>query len=261
MKFEDLRESTKKIYESALEKIPGDMYDHENVMKYTEVLTSNQKRTLFKALTHFDEKNKPKYTEMLNEFSKKDQEERESKQLKTYSQKELDMLKLFKEVIEENDKSGPYIEKYNELEDGTRDKVLLMLHLFHPLRSDYYTVKIRGYDVTEDNYYTKGTITFNETVKVKRKLTIQLTEDEQKVIDSYIRTLPEETTSLFEWSSSNSYTQALGRIGKRIFGHKVSINTFRHLKDFPDSIKEIYKEINQMAISMNHSLGTHVENY
>ena len=141
------------------------------------------------------------------------------------------------------------------------EKVIIMLHLFHPLRSDYWTIKVRNFDVKRDNYYSNGVLYFNELVKVNRSLRVQLTDEEKVVLHRYMDTLPDTQEFMFGFTNSNSYTQAVRRIASGVFGEKFSINKFRHLRDFPNAVKEIYTRLNDLATSMNHTLATHVEKY
>lgn len=260
MKYKDLSDSTKKLYQDAIDKIEGDIYDYDNVMEYSKDMSIPKKKTLYKALVHTDEKNKKRYFDLINGFSREEKKKKDEK-LKLYSKDEQEMLDAFKKVMEQHDKSGPYIERYNQMKNGTLEKALLMLHLFHPLRSDYYTVKIHGYSTSDDNYYKDGKIRFNSMVKVKRSMWITLNESETVILEEYIKTLPKEQDHLFKWTSSNSYNKALSRIASEIFGEKFGINRFRHMRDLPDSVKELYNTINNLAKSMNHTLATHVKEY
>jgi DNA-binding transcriptional MerR regulator len=260
MKLEELAESSRLLYQRAVEFIPGDIHDYDYIMEYSKDKSVHQKKTLYKALIHYDPENKDKYYKLINEFSRQERKVKKEGNLRLYSKNEMELLRLFKVVMEENDKSLPYIKKYKELRDGTMEKALIMLHLYHPLRSDYYSVKIKNHN-EGDNFYKDGKITFNSMVKVNRRTWVNLDEEERKVLDSYIATLPETQEKLFTWKSSNTYNKALSRIASEIFGEPFGVNKFRHLKDLPEVVKELYNDINRLAKSMNHTLATHVEKY
>lgn len=258
--FNDLSDKTKVMYNRAFAEIPGDKYSYENVMEFSKTLSIHKAKVLFKALVHFDEANRHKYAVILSEYSESDKEARKSGI--TYSDNELKLLDLFEKVMAESGGDASRYEAiYNRMPNGSMEKVLIMLHLFHPLRSDYWSIKVRNFDVKRDNYYSNGVIYFNEMVKVNRSLRVQLTESERLVLHSYLDILPETQEYLLGFTNSNSYTQAVRRISTNVFGETFSINKYRHLRDFPNAIKEIYGRLNERAISMNHTLSTHVEKY
>lgn len=257
-KFEDLSSKTKDMYTKAYNLIPCDKSDFGDVLEYAETLSVHQQKTLFKALVHFDEVNKEMYSKKLLDFANAD---RERSSIKFYSENEQKLLEYYRLVMAESTDTSKYTNIYSRMVNGTLEKVLICLHLNHPLRSDYYTIKIRNYNIKSDNYYSNGVIHFNEMVKVNRSFSIKLSEDSTEVVNSYIRGLPENESSLFPWKNSNSYTQAVRRISSEVFGEPFSINKYRHLKDFPNAIKDIYSELNERALSMNHTLATHVSNY
>ena len=129
MKYENLAESTKKLYNNALAKLEGDKLDFENVMRQSENLSVHQKKVLYKALIHIDENNKKKYFDIINGYSREERKKKEEGNLRLYSKAELEMLDAFERVMKENDKRRPYVEIYNRLENGTMEKALLMLNL------------------------------------------------------------------------------------------------------------------------------------
>ena len=257
--FDNLSEKTRSMYTKAFNEIPGDKYNYENVISFSKTISSHKARVLFKALVHFDEVNRRRYSVILAEYSEKDREE--AKSGRTYSDNELRLLECFETVMKESSDASKYEDIYNRMPSGTMEKVIIMLHLFHPLRSDYWTIKVRNFDVKRDNYYSNGVLYFNELVKVNRSLRVQLTDAEKVVLHRYIDTLPDTQELIFGFTNSNSYTQAVRRIASGVFGEKFSINKFRHLRDFPNAVKEIYARLNELATSMNHTLATHVEKY
>lgn len=256
-----LSETTRKIYLKCYEKLDEAGVDPlvpEEVREYGNKLSVSQRKTLYKTVKYIDRDNSSLYTDLLNQFT---EEEREIKRgSRTYSKNEVELLKYFDLVMKEGTDIERYMYIWSKLSNTSVEKSLIMLHLFHPLRSDYYTVKIRNYDINKDNYYSNGKIYFNTLVKVNRRLTITLSVENKLVLDNYISVLP-ECDNLFQWTNSNSYTQALRRISSMVFNESFSINKFRHLRDFPDGIKEIIDRLNSIATGMNHTLLTHADKY
>jgi hypothetical protein len=257
--FSELSVNTKRMYTRAFEEVPGDKYNYDNVMKYSKTITVHKAKLLFKALLHFDETNRRRYSVILSEYTLQDEETKRSGI--TYSDNELKLISIFETVMSESSDTERYETIYNRMPSGTMEKVLVMFHLFHPLRSDYWSIKVRNFDVKRDNYYSKGVLYFNELVKVNRSLRVQLSEAECLVLHAYLDKLPDSQEYLLGFTNSGSYTQAVRRISTNVFCEKFSINKFRHLRDFPNAVKEIYGRLNDLANSMNHTLSTHVEKY
>jgi hypothetical protein len=278
-RFENLSKTTQQMYKREIEKLGDniDVHNVEQIRKISESFSKNRKMTLYKAMCYYDEKNGDYYREKIKELV--DDMVSYTKSENTLSKDEAILLEYFEKVMNvSNEKRQKYIDIWEKLDNNSISKSLIMLHLFHPLRSDYYTLKYveRTQDIGKmsdnDNYYNMetGKIIFNTTVKVDRKIIIELLDAERLVLNNYIQTQlitntvdknKLDTASVFKWTSSNSYAKALSRISTNVFGEKMTINSYRHLNDFPEGVKEIVKRLNDTATRMNHTLLTHTLKY
>ena len=270
-KLENLSKTTQQMYRREVERLQEDaecnIKDVEYVKKKSESFKKGRKMTLYKAMCYYDTVNISVYREMIKEQIECEHQEQEEVVL---SEDEKYLLEYFEKVMNVSETNRQkYTRIWETLDNKSIEKSLLMLHLFHPLRSDYYTLKYVldstiPLDIENDNYYdmSSGKIVLNTTVKVSRKLIIQLQENHKVILNEYINTLDKtEDKSVFKWKCNNSYAKALSRISLRIFGEKMTINSYRHLNDFPEGIKEMIKRLNEKAIKMNHTLMTHALKY
>lgn len=268
-KLENLSKTTQQMYSREIQKLQEDtecdIKDIEYVKKKSESFTNGRKMTLYKAMCYYDTNNIDYYRERIKELVESGREEQEDVVL---SEDEKVFLEYFERVmnVQETNREK-YIKIWEKLDNKSIEKSLLMLHLFHPLRSDYYTLKYTksesDIDRENDNYYDmlNGKIVLNKTVKVSRKLNIQLEDCHKEILDDYVKTLETTDNYVFKWGCSNSYAKGLSRISLRVFGEKMTINSYRHLNDFPEGVKEMIKRLNEKAIKMNHTLMTHVLKY
>jgi hypothetical protein len=267
-RLENLSKTTQQMYLREIQRLQEDtecnIKDVEYVKKKSESFTKGRKMTLYKAMCYYDTNNIDYYRERIKELVESEHEEYNV----VLSEDEKVLLEYFERVMNVQEiNREKYIKIWEKLDNKSMEKSLLMLHLFHPLRSDYYTLKYKraddNIDMENDNYYdmSSGQIVLNTTVKISRKLNIQLDNCHKEILDDYVKTLSPIDNVVFKWGCSNSYAKALSRISLRVFGEKMTINSYRHLNDFPEGIKEMIKRLNEKAIKMNHTLMTHALKY
>ena len=130
------------------------------------------------------------------------------------------------------------------------DKLTLYLYVKQPLRSDYK--KIYRHETDKGNYYKDGKIYIPKAVKIGRSFVIDL----PGFLIQEIEHLNQEF--LINKADIHNY---LTRISKKYFGKKMSINDFRHRRDFPPFLKKIYKIMDENSNKLNHLLFQQIKNY
>jgi len=73
-------------------------------------------------------------------------------------------------------------------------KLLIYCYLFIPLRSDISSVKIRGFNKQIDNYYDSNNkqIVFNSLVKKQKILSVDIPDELNELIETFIKRNPNE---------------------------------------------------------------------
>lgn len=156
--------------------------------------------------------------------------------------------------------------------DSDTDYKILLLNLYikyPPLRSDYYTVKLRNFNSQKDNYYKDSVIYFNYLVKNDNKLEVKLENEEKNIIESLnSEYLFQPNTKTSPENMANLFTRTISKYSQELFGKSVSINEFRRKyftqimnltkgKDFP----EAYQIVKDVAQKSNTSIEQIINYY
>lgn len=156
--------------------------------------------------------------------------------------------------------------------DSDTDYKILLLNLYikyPPLRSDYYTVKLRNFNPQKDNYYKDSVIYFNYLVKNDNKLEVKLENEEKNIIESLnSEYLFQPNTKTSPENMANLFTRTISKYSQELFGKSVSINEFRRKyftqimnltkgKDFP----EAYQIVKDVAQKSNTSIEQIINYY
>lgn len=161
-------------------------------------------------------------------------------------QKIIDYIKKSFDYSKQNDYYLDIIKTIKKLDD----KLCLFLYITNPLRQDYK--KIYRNPVDEGNYYQNGKIIIPKANKVNRRFEIELPD--------YLIQEIEKSNNEF-LINKKYFNDYFGRITRKYFGKSMKVNDFRHLRDFPPFIKEIYNILNEEALKINHELKQQIKNY
>jgi hypothetical protein len=248
----------KTTYEILMEenKITSYEYSLSSLRNYNGNLTDKKELTEFLEKINRSVRHKI-YNVLVNYFEKEN-----NKELKDYYYNLRN--NLFKEQQEVNKTEAlpdiDYQKKLDELPD-TKYKLIFMLMLnYENLRlSDYYTIKLRNYNKTTDNYINKDytEIVFNHIVKteIKRGITIKLTKAESKLFKDILKDNTDDL--LFSNIQLNGFKKGMNRIAKKHFDLK-SVSLLRRLKykELPEGSKEIVNKVMDIAKKQGHSITT-----
>ena len=140
---------------------------------------------------------------------------------------------------------------------------MIYCYLFIPLWTDISTVKVKDYNKQSDNYYNSKQFVFNVLVKNAGKLTANVPDKLNELIETFIKCNPGENY-LIKLTHSNrnlNITKWLAAISSKYFGTLLTINDYRHIystyqarqvKHLP--IRKQVKAIDDVSKLMNNSV-------
>ena len=152
------------------------------------------------------------------------------------------------------------------------EKLLIYCYLFIPLRSDISSIKIRDFNKQIDNYYDSNNkqIVFNSLVKKQKILSVDIPDELNELIETFIKRNPNEIY-LIKLTHSNrnlNITKRLAFVSKVYCGKPLTINDYRHIystskagqvKHLP--IRKQVKAIDDVSKLMNNSVKSQVKYY
>ena len=132
-----------------------------------------------------------------------------------------------------------------------------------PRRSlDYGLMKIRNYNTDTDNYYRGGKFFFN-VYKTAEKYGLQIVDvptELNLLIKRWIKINTDNDYLLFSKNGNHLSSSQITRILNKVFGKNISTDILRHVfitNKFGNM--PALKDMEQIAQSMGHSVGTQME--
>jgi hypothetical protein len=131
-----------------------------------------------------------------------------------------------------------------------------------PRRSmDYGLMKIRNYNIEEDNYYKNGFMYFNsyKTSKKYGLQSIELPKEINFLLKKWIQ-LNENDFLLYSSNGNKLSSPQINRILNEVFGKKISVDMLRtiYLTDLYKDVPAI-SQMQEIATSMGHSINQAME--
>jgi len=162
-----------------------------------------------------------------------------------------------KSSYNDNSELSEIKEKVNDIE-SVYDKMLFKFLTNYPsLRGDYNSIKIKNY-TPNDNYYLKGTVYFNNLLKVNNKIKIELGKSHRELVESWIT--DRKSDYLFNQNNPDSFRKYVSTKSKKYFGKTIGLTKFRHLHS-SSPFTSVFQDKLQEAKQMNHSLNVKVNHY
>lgn len=246
--------------------------DDDKIIKHLDELPPNRRKTVLSALLVVTENNKYKKL-MLGDIKEYNNEIK--KQEKTETQKKNSITNNeIKERWEELRTEAEHLYKKKQLTSNDLQHIqkFIILSLFGgifipPRRNlDYSEMKIKGVDKKTDNYIDKNTFVFNryKTDRFHGQQKETIPPPLLAILKKWLKVNPNDYL-LFDADKGDKLNsvQVTQRIN-RIFGKKISVNSFRHTyltEKYGDTIKkneEIKKDMESMGSSSN-MLTTYVK--
>lgn len=168
-----------------------------------------------------------------------------------------DIVEQIKKTYSENSELFELKKKVNEIESVYDKMVFKFLTDYPSLRGDYNSIKIKNY-TPKDNYYLKGTVYFNNLLKVDNKIKIELGKEHRELVDNWV--IDRKSDYLFNQNNPDSFRKYVSVKSKKLFGKSIGITKFRHLHS-SNPFTSVFKDSLKQAKEMNQSLAVKVENY
>lgn len=262
--IQNLSPQTQKWYKRRYEDLTSnniDLTSKEKVIEFISKQSLSTQKQYYAVVSKLNPDDKEFYTNQMNLLDKPKEtstsldyqptpKEREIKDyiLNLLHQENTGMINKIKEIPEDKPR---YL----------KAKMALLFQIHHPLRGDFCSVKYKNFDEERDNFIKEGVLYLNNPMKIQRKIIITLHKDVDEIINKYIEQVKPKTDYIIDNQSSNTYSKFIKDVSKRYLDEELTLNWFRHNKAFHPFVQDLYHTINEFALTLNHSLETHVQKY
>lgn len=258
--IDGLSSNTKIVYRKRYEEMRGiDLLDTKAVETFISSQPRSKTKQFLAVAARVAPNNKEYYFSLMDRHDKLYPNSKKIRKSNRLNRKQMEIMSYIDELLISKD--DEMLSKINKIESLT-EKLILMFHYHHPLRSDLITIKFRNFD-KNDNYYKNGSIHLNNPVKVNRKLVIKLDGDVNNLFKQQIQAVKYTNSDYIigRTFTSHYYGILLKRLSTRHLNKPMTINSFRHRLSFHPFLEQLYHKMNQIAINMNHNLNTHIMKY